>query len=219
MSVAPIDLLHLDSPGSHRLLSAGDRGRPGAVRLRPDDVRRASESRAARTRAGPLGHSTPSPLAHPPRPCGSGGCARPGAPVAAGARLRGGRAAHRRSVEARDKRSQALRRCLRRSLGRAGAGAGGERPHRRRRRRGTRVLSRRPGTHGTTSRISTPRARSTPATRPECVSDEVRSSCRRVLPRSSISPPGSRRSTRSSSAAPTGSHSSTSACTTTSRST
>ncbi len=76
----------------------------------------------------------PAALAHPPRPRGRRRDDRPQAPGPDRLGLRDRRAAPRRPLPARALGAAALRPGLRRALGRAGAGARGERAHRRRRR-------------------------------------------------------------------------------------
>ena len=103
----------------------------GALRLRPDlDAARArSRTRRARRRAG--GRPASPALAHPPRPRRRGRPDRPQPPRPDRLGLRDRRAAPHRPVATRALGTPALRRSLRPAVGRARAGPGGERPHRR----------------------------------------------------------------------------------------
>ena len=191
----------------HRELPARHRRRAGALRLRPLDDDRRAEGRARRPR--PRADRRPPPPAqpHPPRPRRRRGRPRPRAPGAAGARLADRRAAPRRPVPAGEERAPALRRHVRLALGRARAGAAGERPPGRRHACSGSSRSRRRATPRTTSATSTPTGRSTPATRAACASCPAASSCRRRRRPRSTSRRGRRRSTRSSAALPSGSRS------------
>ena len=116
-------------PGSRhrRVVSARDRGRACALRLRADDERRPPQGRARRARPRPHRGQAPAALPHPPRPRGCSRCARARAPVAPGPCLRGRRAAPDRPDKARIKRPPSLRHGIRRALGRARADPGTER--------------------------------------------------------------------------------------------
>ena len=136
-AVSPIDLHH---QGTERVIGAYlVDGRPAVFDCGPASALPALEAACgARRRA--RRPASPAPLAHPPRPRRRGGDDRPRAPARPGARLRDRRAAPRRPVTARGQRAPALRRRLRRALGRARSRAGGEHPDRRRRGRRARVL-------------------------------------------------------------------------------
>ena len=121
---------------------------------------------------------------------GASRSARARAPGVAGARLGDRRPASRRPVPARGERAPALRRRLRRALGRARARAGGERARRRRPRARARVLSHRPGTRAITSATSTATERCMRATPPACASSRIVQSCPRRRRRSSTSTSG-----------------------------
>ena len=120
MTLEPIDLRH-QAPGIVALLPPRDRRRPRAVRLWPDLDDSSPEGGAREPRARARRRAAPAALAHPPRSRGRGRRARARAPGTPGARVRDRRAAPRRSVEARRERAAAVRRRLRRALGRARA--------------------------------------------------------------------------------------------------
>ena len=175
MTLEPIDLHH-QAPGIVGCYLARDGGRARALRLRADDLRRAPEGRARRARARPHRRPAPSALAHPPRPRGRGGRARPRAPR--GSRFTSPRSARRTSSIRRSSR-RARAGCTATPSTRSGASSrrpGRERPRRRRPRSSASTASRRPATPGTTSRISTRTARSTRATRQAYGSAAARSS-------------------------------------------
>ena len=154
--------------------------------------------------ARPEAHGrAPSPAQpHPSRPRGCGGRARARAPAAPGARLRDRRAAPRRPGAPRAQRAPALRRHVRHALGRARAGAAGERARRRRPRARPRLLPDAGPRVAPRLAISTATARSTPATRPASASSRAAPCCRRRRRRSSTSSAGSGRSRSSSGAIP-----------------
>ena len=109
------------------------------------------------------------------------------------------RAAPRRPLSARAQRAAALRRHVRRALGRARAGARGERPRSRATAPPASRSSPRRAMPPTTSATSTAR-RSTRATRPGCGSSRAGRCCRRRRRRTSTSRAGTARSRRSSGA-------------------
>ena len=162
----------------------GAGNRRAATSSRPTTARRSST--AARRLTSPHlkeglasrgldahGRPAPAALAHPPRPRRGGRRARARAPRAPGARVRGRRAAPRRSVEAGRERAAPLRRRLRRALGRARADSRRENVHV----VGERVVGLRllPDARSRLASRVVPRrrtARSTPVTRPASGSRE-----------------------------------------------
>ena len=137
-----------DRPVSHgrgpngRGVPAGHVRRAVALRLRADVLHPRAEGRAGGARARARRRQAPAALPHPSRPRGRGGRARPRASGADRVGVGDRRAASHRPVPARAERPAALRRCVRRALGRARAGARGERAHREQPRRRARDLSR-----------------------------------------------------------------------------